>query len=51
MSSRPSTFLPAGEPALVSAERLAFDRESISMGYDVKNQIDNRWPGCLIVLG
>jgi hypothetical protein len=49
MSSRRPPFLSAGKPALVSAECLAFDRESISVGHDVKNQINNRRPGCFIV--
>ena len=40
----------ASESALVLTKRLAFERESIAMGDDVKNQINNRGPGCVIGL-
>jgi len=38
----------ASESALVLANRLAFEREPITVSDDLKNQINYRWPGGFI---
>jgi hypothetical protein len=50
MSSRRSAFLSAGEPPLLSTERLAFECEPIAVGDNLKNEINNRGPRCFTVL-